>query len=64
MIDPSGLIRRACELTDHADHEDDRETRQRLLRMATYYVEIAKSEAWVAAHPTSIASVSDVFVKK
>jgi hypothetical protein len=64
MIDPSDLIRRASELTEHADHEDDPETRQRLLRMAAYYAEIAKSEQWLAAHPTSMASVSDVFVKK
>jgi hypothetical protein len=39
-------------------------TRQRLLRMARYYVDIAEREEWVAAHPTSIASVSEVFVKK
>jgi hypothetical protein len=32
--------------------------------MASYYVEIAESEAWAAAHPTSMASVSEVFVKK
>jgi hypothetical protein len=32
--------------------------------MAGYYVEIAKSEAWVAAHPASIASVSEVFGRK
>jgi hypothetical protein len=64
MIDPSDLIRRASELTEHADREDDPGTRQRLLRMASYYVEIAESEAWAAAHPTSMASVSEVFVKK
>jgi hypothetical protein len=64
MIDPSDLIRRASELTEHADREDDPKTRRRLLRMATYYVEIAESERWVGAHPTSIASVSDVFVKR
>jgi hypothetical protein len=64
MIDPADLIRRASELTEHADHEDDPKTRQRLLRMAGYYVEIAKSEAWVAAHPASIASISEVFAKK
>ncbi|MEH2470728.1 hypothetical protein V1281_000030 [Nitrobacteraceae bacterium AZCC 2161] len=64
MIDPSDLIRRASELTEHAGHEDDPKTRQRLLRMARYYVDIAEREEWVAAHPTSIASVSEVFVKK
>jgi hypothetical protein len=64
MIDPSDLIRRASELIQHADHEDDSETRERLLRMAAYYREIADIEEWVAAHPTSMASISDVFAKK
>jgi hypothetical protein len=32
--------------------------------MARYYVEIAESEEWVAAHPTSIASVTEVFIRK
>ena len=63
-IDPSDLIRRASELTEHADREDDPQTSQRLLRMAAYYVEIAKIEEWVAAHPTSTASISEVFFKK
>ncbi|WP_170978724.1 hypothetical protein [Afipia massiliensis] len=53
MTDPSDLIRRASELTERADHEDDPETRERLLRMAAYYVQIAESEEWLAAHPTS-----------
>jgi len=64
MIDPSDLIRRAAELTEHADHENYPKTRRRLLRMAGYYVEIAENEQWMAAHPTSIASISEVFIKK
>lgn len=64
MTDPSDLIRRASELTERADHEDDIETRERLLRMAAYYVQIAESEEWLAAHPTAIASVGDVMIKK
>jgi hypothetical protein len=32
--------------------------------MATYYVEIAESERWVAAHPPSIASIGEVFFKR
>ncbi len=64
MIDPSDLIRRASELAEHADHEEDPRTHQRLLRMARYYAEIAEREKWVAAHPTSIASVSELCVKK
>ncbi len=64
MIDRSDLIRRASELTEHADREEDPKTRERLLRMAAYYVEIAENEEWVAAHPTSMASISEVFVKR
>lgn len=52
MTDPSELLRRAAELTDRADHED------RLLRMAAHYVDIAQSEEWLAAHPTSITSLT------
>ncbi|MCK1478207.1 hypothetical protein ABIB06_002077 [Bradyrhizobium sp. LB8.2] len=64
MIDPSDLTRRASELTELADHEDDPGTRQRLLRMAKYYLEIAEIEQWAATHPTSIASIGEIFVKK
>ena len=64
MTDPSELIRRASELTERADHEENVETRERLLRMATYYVQIAESEEWLAAHPTSISSISDGLAKK
>lgn len=57
MTDPSDLFRRAAELTDRADHEENAEVRDRLLRMAAHYVHIARSEEWLAAHPTSLASV-------
>jgi hypothetical protein len=58
MTDPSDLMRRAAELTDRADHEENIEVRDRLLRMAAHYVNIAESEEWLAAHPISIASVT------
>jgi hypothetical protein len=58
MTDHSDLLRRASELTDGADHEEDIEVRDRLLRMAAHYVHIAEGEEWLAAHPTSIASVT------
>ena len=63
MTDPADLLRRAAELTDRADHEDNVEIRDRLLRMAAYYVQIAQSEEWLAAHPTSIESVTGLFTK-
>jgi hypothetical protein len=64
MIDPLDLVRRTSEFTEHAGRGDDPGTRQRLLRMARHHVEIAEIETWVAAHPTSMASVSEGFVKK
>jgi len=64
MIDPSDFIRRASELAEQADDEDDPTIRQRLRKMANYYVEIAESERWVAAHPPSIASIGEVFFKR
>jgi hypothetical protein len=63
MTDPSDLLRRAAELTDRADHEEDVEVSDRLLRMAAHYVHIAESEEWLAAHPTSIASVTGLLNK-
>jgi len=58
MTDPSDLLRRASELTDRADHEESIEVRDRLLRMAAHYVQIAESEEWLAAHPVSISSLT------
>jgi hypothetical protein len=60
MTDPSDLMRRAAELTDRADHEENIEIRDRLLRMAAYYVEIAESEEWLSAHHTSRGSMTDL----
>ena len=56
MTDPSDLLRRASELTDRADHEEDIE----VMRMAAHYMHIAESEEWRAAHPSSIASVTEL----
>ena len=63
MTDPAELLRRAAELDDRADHEEDREVRDRLLRMAAHYVHIARSEEWRAAHPPSIASITELLDK-
>jgi len=53
------LAKRAAELKEHAVREPDPQVRDRLLRMAGYYVEIAEHEAWLASHPTSIASLGE-----
>jgi hypothetical protein len=64
MTDPSDLLRRAAELTERADHEADIETRERLLRMAHYYAQIAENEEWLAAHPASVASLTNLLTPK
>ena len=38
MIEPSELLRRAAELTERADQEEDVETRERLLRIELHPV--------------------------
>jgi hypothetical protein len=63
MSDPSELIRKADELRRQAEHEEDENIRKRLTRMADRYVHLAQSQAWSEAHPTSAASIADVFVK-
>jgi len=64
MTDPSDLLRRAAELSERADHEEDIEVRDRLLRMAAHYVHIAESEEWLTAHPTSIESATGAVLNK
>jgi hypothetical protein len=62
MTDPSDLLAR-FRAYGPTDHEEDIEVRDRLLRMAAHYVHIAESEEWLAAHPTSIASVTGLLNK-
>jgi hypothetical protein len=63
MLDPSDLVHRANELRQQADHEFDQAIRDRLIRMADSYIHLAESENWAKAHPVSVASLADVFVK-
>jgi hypothetical protein len=44
--------------------EQAAKTRQRLQRMAAYYLQITEIDEWAAARPTSIASGGEVFVEK
>jgi hypothetical protein len=64
MKDPAELTKRASELKDRANKEEDTQVRERLLRMSAYYIEIAEHESWLISHPTSIASLGDVLSKK
>ena len=63
MTDSAELLRRAAELNDWADHEEDAEVRNGLLKMADYYVRIARREEEQAAHPTSIESLTGLLNK-
>ena len=63
MSDPSELIHKADELRRQAEQETDANIRERLTRMAERYVHLAQSQAWSETHPTSAASIADVFIK-
>ena len=63
MTDPTELLSRAAELTERADHEEDIETREQLLRISLY-VQLAESQEWLAAHPPSVASLRNVLTPK
>jgi hypothetical protein len=64
MNDRSDLIRQAEELRQQADHEPDPNIRDRLVRMADHYVHLAESKGWSEAHPTTVASLTEVFIKR
>lgn len=64
MKDPAELTKRANELKERAEQEQDQRIRERLLRMAGYYIEIAEHETWLISHPTSISSIDDLLMKK
>ena len=64
MKDPTDLAKRASELKERAEHEQNQHVRERLLRMSGYYIEIAEHEAWLTSHPTSISSFGDMLTKK
>jgi hypothetical protein len=49
MVDPADLTRRASELRKQAEQEEHAETRDRLVRMADYYLHIVENETWLAA---------------
>jgi hypothetical protein len=63
MTDPSDLLRRAAEPNEQTTKRTSRRG-ERLLRMAHHYVEIAESEEWLAAHPASIASLTNALTPK
>lgn len=61
MATHSDLIRQADELRLQAEREPDPKIRARLILMADSYVRIIEGERWSEAHPTSAASLGDLF---
>jgi hypothetical protein len=61
MSDPGDLLKRANELSERANGEQNPEVRDRLFRMAAHYTHLAESEQRLAANPVSIASIRNLF---
>ena len=59
MIDPKLLLERASQLADQAKGEESQSIRERLLRMADYYRDLAAHEAWANENPPSMAAMTD-----
>ena len=58
MIDPKTLLERATQLTDQAKGEEDSSIRERLLRMAAHYRDLAAHEAWAKENPPSVSALT------
>ncbi|UGY12679.1 hypothetical protein [Bradyrhizobium septentrionale] len=58
MIDPKALLERAAQLADQAKGEEDTGIRERLLRMAEHYRDLAAHEAWAHENPPSVGALT------
>jgi hypothetical protein len=58
------LIQRANELKQQAESESDPEIRDRMVRMAEHYIELAESQAWSEVHPPTVAALSELFTRR
>jgi len=61
VIDPKTLLERAAQLADQAKGEQDIGIRERLLRMADHYRDLAAHEAWARENPPSVAAITSAF---
>ncbi|TWC06287.1 hypothetical protein FBZ93_102601 [Bradyrhizobium macuxiense] len=59
VIDPKTLLERAAQLADQAKGEEDAGIRERLLRMAEHYRDLAAHEAWAHENPPSVGALTD-----
>lgn len=60
MIDPKTLLERAAQLADQAKGEKDQGIRERLLRMADHYRDLAAHETWAHENPPSVSGITSV----
>jgi len=60
VIDPKTLLERAAQLADQAKGEHDQGIRERLLRMADHYRDLAAHEAWAHENPPSVGGITSV----
>lgn len=60
MIDPKLLLERAAQLADQAKREQEQGIRERLLRMAEHYRDLAAHEAWAHENPPSVGGITSV----
>jgi hypothetical protein len=63
MTERPDLIQHAKELRLQAEHETDKNIRDRLVRMAEHYDHLAESQTWSEAHPPSVAALSEMLTK-
>ncbi|MGY3529037.1 hypothetical protein [Bradyrhizobium sp. USDA 4452] len=60
MIDPKTLLERAAQLADQAKDEANAGIRERLLRMAEHYRDLAAHETWAHENPPSVGAITSV----
>jgi hypothetical protein len=60
VIDPKTLLERAAQLVDQAKGEKDQGIRERLLRMADHYRDLAEHEVWAHENPPSVSGITAV----
>jgi hypothetical protein len=58
------LIQHANELKRQAESEGDQDIRDRLVRMAAHYTDLAESKDWSETHPPTVASLSELFTRR
>ena len=58
------LIQHANELKRQAESESDQNIRDRLVRMADHYTDLADSRDWPETHPPTVASLSELFTRR